>query len=210
MSLRWRVAAAVAGLLVLFAVVLGAVVSAVVSSTLENYQRTLLAADAEQLQLVYASDKPGEAKNGDLLGGSRVAIFTKSGNDFNNDKNLEIPRSEIIAAAKEARFWRSERLLVRLEPIPTIGNVLAVAASAEYINDLASRVQTATFFTTAVLVVIALFAGYLLAQLGLRPLVGVARQAQELSETNLKPLAYNGARDELGVLVETSIVWCSA
>ena len=49
----------------------------------------------------------------------------------------------------------------------------------------------------------AVLGGYLLTQLGLRPLISVARQAQELSESNLKPLVYSGARDELGVLVET-------
>jgi two-component system, OmpR family, sensor kinase len=206
MSLRWRIASAVAVLLVLFAVVLGTVVSAVVSSTLETYQRTLLEADAEQLQQLYRNDSPGAVKNRELLGGSSIAIFRSNGTALENPKNLEIPQPEIISALEQSRFWRSERLIARLEPTVVLGSskaVLVVAASAEYINDLAARVQAATIIATAGLVVLALLAGYILAQLGLRPLVGVARQAQELSETNLKPLDYAGARDELGVLVET-------
>jgi two-component system, OmpR family, sensor kinase len=205
MSLRWRIAAAVAGLLVVFALVLGIVVSAVVSSTLENYQRTLLAADAEQLQQLYRQDAPGRVRERELLGGSSIAIFENTGREFINPKELEIPQSEVIAATKGSRFWRSKRLLVLLEPTVVAGSsaILAVATSAEYINDLASRVQVATAITTAVLLVLALLAGYVLAQLGLRPLVSVARQAQELSEKNLKPLNYGGANDELGVLVET-------
>jgi two-component system, OmpR family, sensor kinase len=207
MSLRWRIAAAVAGLLVLFAVVLGAVVSAVVSSTLENYQRTLLAADAEQLQQLYRQDSPGSVPSQELLGGTRYAIYNRDGSVFQSPQRLEIPETEIRAASQTGRFWRSNRFMVRLEPIAILSSnpnkILAVVASAEYINDLAARVQGATILATAGLVVLALLAGYGLAQLGLRPLVGVARQAQELSETNLKPLAYTGARDELGVLVET-------
>jgi hypothetical protein len=190
MSLRWRIAAAVAGLLVVFALVLGMVVTAVVSGTLENYQRTLLAADAEQLQQLYRQDTPGSAGDGELLGGSSIAIFDSTGDEFSNNKKLEIPRQEVIAASQGSRFWRSERLLVLLEPIAIAPNtpkkVLVVAASAEYINDLASRVQVATAITTAVLVVLALLAGYVLAQLGLRPLVSVARQAQELSITQVQ------------------------
>jgi two-component system, OmpR family, sensor kinase len=207
MSLRWRIAAAVAGLLVVFALVLGTVVSAVVSSTLENYQRTLLAADAEQLQQLLGGNTLGSIPSQELLGGTRYAIFNRDGSVFQSSSRLEIPPQEIQNASLLGRFWRSSRLLVRLEPIAILSDtpnkVLAVAASAEYINDLAARVQVAIAITTAVLVVMALLAGYILAQLGLRPLVSVARQAQELSEKNLKPLNYGGAGDELGVLVET-------
>ncbi|MFN3266635.1 MAG: sensor histidine kinase [Deinococcales bacterium] len=207
MSLRWRIATAVAGLLVLFAVVLGTVVSASVSSTLENYQRTLLEAGAEEIQNLFGSNTVGAVPSKEFLGGTRYAIYNRNGTVFQSDHPLEIPLPEIKKATEQKHFWRSNRLMVLLEPIALLSEapnkILAVSANAEYINDLAARVQVATVFTTAALVVIALFAGYILAQLGLRPLVDVARQAQELSETNLKPLSYSGARDELGVLVET-------
>lgn len=194
-------------LLVLFALTLGAVVSAVVSGTLEAYQRGLLEADAAQLQKLYASDKPGAVPSRELLGGAQFAIFNRDGTAFQSVAQLEIPSSEVMQAASGQRFWRSKRLLVLLEPIGILSvapnKVLAVAASAEYINNLAARVQFATLVATGILVVLALLGGYLLTQLGLRPLVSVARQAQDLSESNLKPLVYNGARDELGVLVDT-------
>ena len=206
MSIRWRVAVAMAALLVLFALTLGAVVSAVVLNTLETYQRGLLEADATQLQQLYASSTPGVVPAQELLGGARVAIFKSDGSEFQNLSQLQIPVSEIQAVGGSRRFWRSENLIVLLEPLPRLPSkpqVLVVAASAEYINNLAARVRVATLIVTGILVLLAVLGGYLLTQLGLRPLISVARQAQELSESNLKPLVYSGARDELGVLVET-------
>jgi two-component system, OmpR family, sensor kinase len=207
MSIRWRVAVAMAALLVLFALTLGAVVSAVVLNTLETYQRGLLEADATQLQELYASSTPGAVPAQEaLLGGSRVAIYKSNGEEFPNVLPLGVPISEILAVGTTRRFWRSERLIVLLEPLPRLPSkplVLAVAASAEYINNLASRVQVATLIVTGILVLLAVLGGYVLTLLGLRPLISVARQAQDLSESNLKPLVYTGARDELGVLVDT-------
>ncbi len=207
MSIRWRIAAAMAALLVLFALTLGTVVSAVVSNTLETYQRGLLESDATQLKQLYASDQLGAVPSRELLGGTRFAIFNRDGTAFQNAVQLELPVAEIQTAFAARRFWRSNQVLVLLEPIAILSSqpnkVLTIAASTEYINNLASRVQVATLIVTAILVVLALLGGYLLTQLGLRPLISVARQAQDLSESNLKPLLYNGARDELGVLVET-------
>ena len=206
MSIRWRVAVAMAALLVLFALTLGAVVSAVVLNTLETYQRGLLEADATQLQQLYASSTPGVVPAQELLGGARVAIFKSDGSEFQNLSQLQIPVSEIQAVGGSRRFWQSKSLIVLLEPLPRLPSkpqVLVVAASAEYINNLAARVRVATLIVTGILVLLAVLGGYLLTQLGLRPLMSVAKQAQELSESNLKPLIYAGARDELGVLVET-------
>jgi two-component system, OmpR family, sensor kinase len=207
MSIRWRIAVAMAALLVVFAVALGAVVSAVVFNTLETYQRGLLEADAIKLQQLYASTPSGaDPSQEELLGASRVAIYYSNGKEFPNDYPLQIPSSEIQAVGKTRRFWRSEKLIVLLEPLPLPPSkpvVLAVAASTEYINNLTARVQVAILIVTGTLVLLAVLGGYLLTQLGLRPLISVARQAQELSETNLKPLVYTGARDELGVLVDT-------
>ncbi len=194
-------------LLVLFALTLGAVVSVVVSSTLETYQKRLLAADAAQLQQVYASDQPSQATPR-TLGGVRVALFPfKNSEPAINLTKLEVEAAQIVLARGSRLYWRSENLLVLLEPAAIASKkanyVLAVAASTTYIRDLASQVQLATLFVTAALLVVALIAGFLATQLGLRPLIGVAKQAQELNESNLKPLAYTGVRDELGVLVET-------
>ena len=206
MSIRWRVAVAMAALLVLFALTLGAVVSAVVLNTLETYQRGLLEADATQLQQLYASSTPGVVPAQELLGGARVAIFKSDGSEFQNLSQLQIPTTEIQAVGGSRRFWQSENLIVLLEPLPRLpskSQVLVVAASAEYINNLAARVRVAILIVTGILVLLAVLGGYFLTQLGLRPLISVARQAQDLSESNLKPLVYTGARDELGVLVET-------
>jgi two-component system, OmpR family, sensor kinase len=206
MSIRWRVATGMAVLLVVFALTLGVVVSTVVSNTLETYQKSLLAADAAQLQQVYKSDSPSQAETR-TLGGVRVAIFKSDGSEIGNPTGLQLPNSEIALARASRHYWRSENLLVLLEPVAilakTPNSVLVVATSTTYIRRLADQVQVATLVVTGILVMLALLGGYLLTQLGLRPLIGVARQAQDLSESNLKPLVYNGARDELGVLVET-------
>ena len=78
-----------------------------------------------------------------------------------------------------------------------------MAADASYIKNLALRIQTVVFLVTLVLVVLALIGGYVLAQIGLRPLVSVAREATTLNETNLRPLEYHGPNDELGALTLT-------
>ncbi len=202
MSIRWRVATAMAVLLVLFALTLGVVVSTVVSNTLETYQKSLLAADAAQLQQVYKANSPSQAETR-TLGGVRVAIFKSDGSEIGNPTGLQLPSSEIALARDSRHYWRSENLLVLLEPVVIFNGVLVVATSTTYIRRLAAQVQVTTLVVTGILVLLALLGGYLLTQLGLRPLIGVARQAQDLNESNLKPLVYNGARDELGVLVET-------
>jgi two-component system, OmpR family, sensor kinase len=207
MSLRWRIAALTTILLVLFAVVLGVVVSWVVLSTLERVQQDSLVSYSADLQQLYASDAPGAARPR-ILGGVEVALFNSSGTTFVNSSELPVDSNEAKAGFAGRRFLRTGGLMIMLEPV-TLGKaakpnkVLAVAADAGYIDDLRYAVRNATVLATAGLMLLALAGGYVSALFGLRPLIGVARQTRGLNETNLEPIAYSGARDELGVLVET-------
>jgi two-component system, OmpR family, sensor kinase len=207
MSLRWRIAALTAILLVLFAVVLGVVVAWVVSSTLEQVQRDSLVSYSADLQQLYASDTPGTPRP-PVLGGVQVALFYANGGTFVNPESIQIVPQEVEAGFKGRRFLRLDNSTVMLEPIKLgkaskPNRVLAVAADAKYIDDLGYAVRNATVLTTAGLILLALAGGYLSALFGLRPLIGVARQTRTLNETNLEPIEYHGARDELGLLVET-------
>jgi signal transduction histidine kinase len=194
-------------LLVSFALVLAYSITAVVNTTLENYQRDLLQNDARKLQDLYSSSKLG-GPNIDSRGGVRVSIF-RSGRFFAGEDLFQVPTEEITAAAREGRFWRPEGgspWLALLVPVglfqKTPNAVLMVAADITYIQTLSGRIQTTVFVTSLALIGLALAGGYLSAQLGLRPLVRVAAQARALNERNLEPLRYTGPRDELGVLVE--------
>jgi signal transduction histidine kinase len=181
MSLKWRVSLLTTALLAFFALVLGAAVLAVVNSTLEEYQRSLLEQDLERFKELYGKESLGVANP----------------NTFGVEPQYLILDHE------------TKPLRVLLAPIDvklvskSVKRVFAVAADAKYIKDLAARIQTVVFLVTLVLVVLGLIGGYVLAQVGLRPLVSVAREATTLNETNLRPLEYHGAHDELGALTLT-------
>jgi two-component system, OmpR family, sensor kinase len=206
-SLRWRIAALMLSLLVGFALVLAYSITAVVDSTLEDYQRGLLEADARRLQDLYSSSNTGSPST-DSRGGVRVTIY-RNGKFFAGEDLFQVPAEEIARAKEGNRFWRPQggspwlALLVPMGLFQKTPNaVLMVTADISYIQTLAGRIQTTVFITSLALIGLALAGGYLSAQLGLRPLVRVAAQARSLNERNLEPLRYSGPRDELGVLVE--------
>ncbi len=208
MSLRWRIAALTLTLLIAFAGVLAYSITAVVGSTLEDYQRGLLENDLQQLQTLYSSGKPGKVPLASS-GGVRVTIFDGTGKVFSGKDDFRLPATEFQRGLKEAHSWRppqKPQWLTLLMPFglfqKTPNAVLMVAADASYIQTLSKRVQTTVLITAIALIGLALAGGYLSAQLGLRPLVRVAMQARGLNERNLKPLIYSGSRDELGILVE--------
>ena len=210
-SLKWRVSLLTTALLAVFALVLGAAVLAVVNSTLEAYQRSLLEQDLQKFKDFYSQDKLG-GTNPITLGGVQIEIFDLKGKKFSG-KDLNLPKLENLEKLKEPQYLILDKeikpLRVLIAPITvkfvskSTPQIMAVAADASYIKNLALRIQTVVFLVTLVLVVLALVGGYVLAQIGLRPLVSVAREATTLNETNLRPLEYHGSNDELGALTLT-------
>jgi signal transduction histidine kinase len=213
-SLRWRIAALTLALLVIFALILASSVTAVVSSTLQEYQRSLLENDARELQKLYSSSSPGSLSAASL-GGVVVQVFNRSGGDLlRGDGGFDVPLNVVQAGLNGDTYWRPPAqpqwlaLLVpvgvgQTQPGAKPNAVLLVAANGSYIQTLSQRVQATVLMTSIALIGLALAGGYLSAQLGLRPLVQVARQARALNERNLAALEYGGPRDELGVLVDT-------
>jgi two-component system, OmpR family, sensor kinase len=213
LSLKWRVSLLTTALLAIFALVLGAAVLAVVNSTLEDYQRSLLEQDLQKFMKLYSETELGAA-NPLTLGGVQIELFQLNGQRFSG-VNLNLPKLENLETLQEARYdvldsgTKPLRVLISPIQVKLVSNsksqrlIVAVAADAKYIRNLALRIQTVVFLVTLVLVVLALVGGYVLAQVGLRPLVSVAREARTLNETNLHPLEYHGAKDELGALTLT-------
>jgi signal transduction histidine kinase len=209
-SLRWRIAALTLALLVIFAAILASSVTAVVNTTLQDYQRSLLENDARELQKLYASSQPGSPSPASL-GGVRVQVFKPDGTILLGlERGFRVPLETLQAGFKADTYWRppdQPQWLALLVPVGVFkakpNAVLLVAADSTYIRTLSERVQATVLATSIALIGLALAGGYLSAQLGLRPLVQVARHARTLNERNLEALEYDGPRDELGVLVET-------
>jgi two-component system, OmpR family, sensor kinase len=211
LSLKWRVSLLTTALLAIFALVLGTAILAVVNSTLEDYQRSLLEQDLQKFTKLYSGSKLG-GFNPFTLGGVRIELFNLKGERITG-VDLKLDKLENLDQIKEPRYLVLDQevqpLRVLLAPIKVIlvnqsqQLVVAMAANASYIKNLALRIQTVVFLVTLVLVVLALIGGYVLAQIGLRPLVSVAREATTLNETNLRPLEYHGSNDELGALTTT-------
>jgi two-component system, OmpR family, sensor kinase len=211
MSLKWRVSLLTTALLAFFALVLGAAVLAVVNSTLEEYQRSLLEQDLQRFKELYGKERLGVA-NPITFGGVKIEFLELNGKHLSGSE-LKLTNLSNLEKLSEPQYLildhdtKPRRVL--LAPIDvklvskSVKRVFAVAADAKYIKDLAARIQTVVFLVTLVLVVLALIGGYVLAQIGLRPLVSVAREATTLNETNLRPLEYHGAHDELGALTLT-------
>jgi two-component system, OmpR family, sensor kinase len=211
LSLKWRVSLLTTALLAFFALVLGATVLAVVNSTLENYQRSLLEQDLQKFQKLYSQTDLGGATPL-TLGGVQIEIFELNGQHFSG-ANLKLPKLENLENLSEPRYdvldsgAKPLRVLISPTQVKLVSKsskrIVAVAADATYIKNLALRIQTVVFLVTLVLLVLGLIGGYVLVQIGLRPLVSVAREATTLNETNLRPLEYHGANDELGALTLT-------
>lgn len=211
LSLKWRVSLLTTALLAVFALVLGAAVLAVVNSTLEDYQRSLLEQDLQKFQDLYSKTDLGGATP-ITLGGVQIELLKLNGQRVSG-AILNLPKLENLETLAESRYLvldsGAKPLRVLISPIQatlvskSLKLVVAVAADAKYIKNLALRIQTVVFLVTLVLLVLGLIGGYVLAQIGLRPLVSVAREATTLNETNLRPLEYQGAHDELGALTLT-------
>jgi signal transduction histidine kinase len=213
-SLKWRIAALTATLLVAFSVLLAGTVLIVQNASLQQYQRDVLRSDSEDIQRVITEGGLSEAKTrtpSRLL----VVIYNTDGTEFSRPPGAPAVPTDLVRDLNGQESYRSLEAddgtpyLVFLAPVRvrlqtlTQQKVLAVAARTTYIRDAATAVGTAVAGITAALIVIALAGGYWAASFGLRPLVEVARQATRLNETNLHPLEYRGPRDELGLLTTT-------
>jgi two-component system, OmpR family, sensor kinase len=211
MSLKWRVSLLTTALLAFFALVLGAAVLAVVNSTLENYQRSLLEQDLQKFKELYGKDDLGGAAP-ITFGGVKIEFLELNGKHFSGSE-LNLSNLSNLEKLIEPQYLvldhEVQPLRVFLAPITvklvskSVKRVFVMAADASYIKNLALRIQTVVFIVTLVLLILGLIGGYVLAQIGLRPLVSVAREATTLNETNLRPLEYHGAHDELGALTLT-------
>jgi two-component system, OmpR family, sensor kinase len=207
--LKWRIAALTALLLAIFAAVLSGAVIAIVTSTLEGVQRRFLEEDTTKAQRFLENTENGSlGLESRPLGSSRITLFSASGNSLGGPP-LALPDDVTGNAAKNQMFWSSENggrpILALLTPIKVLKSpsVLAVWTEATYIRELSTTVRGVVTAVTVVLILAALLGGYVIASIGLRPLVTVARQATKLDEHHLEPLSYNGPRDELGLLTTT-------
>ena len=213
LSLKWRIGLGTAALLLVFAAILAGTISFVVNSTLERYQRDLLEGEAQKLKTFFNGTNVDNLFLSDsLLDRSKFALFRANGSYFDGGA-ISVPRVEVLKARYVDGFWsqndQTNPIRVILKPIDVrVGNInsrmiLAVAASATYIQNISRLVTTTILIVTSILAVLALAGGYFDASAGLRPRIEVARQAPNLEEHTLEPLRYTGPRDELGLLTAT-------
>lgn len=207
--LKWRIAALTALLLTIFAALLSGAVIAIVTSTLENDQRQLLLEDTTKAQRFLENTENGSlGLESRPLGSSRTTLFSASGNSLGGPP-LVLPENIKLESTKTPQFWVDENggrpIRALLTPIKVLKSpaVLAVWTDATYIRELSSTVRGVVIAVTILLVLSGLLGGYVIASIGLRPLVSVARQATRLDENHLEPLSYTGPRDELGLLTTT-------
>jgi two-component system, OmpR family, sensor kinase len=207
--LKWRIAALTALLLAMFAAVLSGAVIAIVTSSLEGVQRRFLEEDTSKAQRFLENTENGSlGLESRPLGSSRITLFSAKGNSLGGPP-LALPEGVTGEAAKTQMFWSSENggrpIRALLTPIKVLKSpsVLAVWTEATYIRELSSNVRSVVTAVTVLLILAALLSGYVIAFIGLRPLVTVARQATRLDEHHLEPLSYDGPRDELGLLSTT-------
>ncbi len=207
-SLKWRIAALTTMLLLLFASVLATVAIAAVNRGLSDELQSQLLKLALVAQQMFDNPKPGQPtfqNQKELIENVDISVFGFDGTLLGGQK-LNIPSSELALAQKQDVFWQGERngspLRAVLHPIPK--KLILVVSSDNSIFIKTARALTNTILlTTAVLAVLAMLAGYWVAQISLRPLKDVANQAAKLDEGNLIPLSYDGPRDELGLLTVT-------
>lgn len=209
MPLKWRIAALTALMLTIFAAVLSGAVITIVTGALENDQRELLGEDTAKAQRFLENIEPGTlGLETRPLGSSRITLFSASGSVLGGPP-LVLPADIKRASASAQQFWSDENggrpIRALLTPITVLKSpsVLVVWTDASYIRELSSTVRGVVIAVTILLVLGGLLGGYVIASIGLRPLVTVARQATKLDENHLEPLSYNGPRDELGLLTTT-------
>ncbi|HEX2864059.1 MAG TPA: HAMP domain-containing sensor histidine kinase, partial [Deinococcales bacterium] len=171
-------------------------------------------ADATRIARLYAKPQLGLPPASTSLNGVTVALYDMDGHALDAQTPI-IPPEIVRLSASGRRFWSGvygrdtyRSILVPVQigtlgSLPPVKRILVLSARTTYIVDATNAVAAAVAVVTGLLVALALAGGYWASSVGLRPLVRAAEQARRLDETNLRPLQYDGPRDELGLLIAT-------
>ncbi|MBB6098937.1 signal transduction histidine kinase [Deinobacterium chartae] len=207
LSLRTRIVVLVSVLLLGTAVIGGSSMYVALLLKLNQRERVQLEQDAAQLAQLYAGNQVG----GDTVtGGARVEFYRHDGERVKGGPQAPLPAAEVRAARLAPRTLeinidgsltlaalRTVELGAASSPL-----ILAVRRDVSYIQQTGRELLGILGLTTALVLLVALPAVYLVTRIGLEPLIDVAQQARRIDERRLTPVQYQGPEDELGLLVK--------
>jgi len=212
LPLTWRVAVLAGAATALLAGLTLIVSYVIVRNGMYEDLRRSLREDAATLASVYAL---GEGSAGGSLSGPTggvvlqvygpgAQLLAASRSEWETPQ-AAIPPEVVIGAGLVPTPW-SGRLLgrpVEAALAPFAVGVVAVIADPSYIQDTLRSLSRTLLLVAAVLVVLSLLVGYLVAAASLRPVTLLARRVSRLDPDRLEPLEYDGPRDEVARLAET-------
>jgi two-component system OmpR family sensor kinase len=212
LSLTWRVAVLAGAATALLAGLTLIVSYAIVRNGMYEDLRRSLREDATTLAAVYATGE-GSA-GGSLTGptggvvlqvyGPGAQLLAASRSEWENAQ-AAIPADVVLGAGLLPTHWSGVLLGRPVEAAlaPFAVGVVAVIADPSYIEETLSRLSRTLLLVAAVLVVLSLSVGYVVAAASLRPVTALARRVSRIDPDRLEPLQYDGPRDEVARLAET-------
>lgn len=212
LPLTWRVALLAGAATTLLAGLTLVAAYAIVRSEMYADLRRSLREDAMALAAVYGGGEGTAGINQAAATGGVVlqvygpaAQLLAASQPAYEQAQAAIPPSDVIGASLVATEWSGtllgERVEAVLAPFPL--GVVAVIADPSYISATLTRLSRTLLLIAAVLVVLSLLVGYVVAAASLQPISRLARRASLLGPDRLEPLEYEGPRDEVGKLTET-------
>ncbi len=212
LPLTWRVAVLAGAATALLAGLTLVVSYVVVRNGMYEDLRRSLREDAAMLASVYAT---GEGSAGGSLSvptggvvlqvyGPGAQLLAASRSEWESAQ-AAIPPDVIIGAGLVPTAWAGE---LRGQPVeaalaPFAVGVVAVIADPSYIQETLATLSRRLLLVAAVIVVLSLLVGYVVAAASLRPVTRLARRVSRLDPDSLEPLSFDGPRDEVSRLAET-------
>ena len=170
---------------------------------LRENEETQLIQDAELIDQAYRKELSGKQ-----TGGLEVDVYDqKSGERLYPSDIPALTLSDLNQKADPVlqRSYAGRNYLIVLQPTEFAGAdfMLAVRKDITYLQTVARDALTVLAGVVLGMLIISIAAVYVVTRTALAPLVDVSRQTRAINENNLKPIEYQGADDELGLLVGT-------
>ncbi|GEM47759.1 HAMP domain-containing sensor histidine kinase [Deinococcus cellulosilyticus] len=170
---------------------------------LKTQEATQLQQDAELISQVYQSGLSGRQ-----TGGLLVDVYDPESGDRIYQSDIPALTLSDLQQKNEPVLQRSyagRNYLIALQPTEFAGAdfTLAVRKDITYLQTVARDALTVLAGVVLGMLIISIAAVYVVTRTALAPLVDVSRQTRAINENNLKPIEYQGADDELGLLVGT-------
>ncbi len=170
---------------------------------LQKQEATQLEQDASLIDEAYRNGLSGRQP-----GGLEVDVYDqKSGERIYPSDVPALTLSDLNQTSESVlrRSYAGRNYVIVLQPTEFAGAplLLAVRKDITYLQNVARDALTVLAGVVLGMLIISIAAVYVVTRTALAPLVDVSRQTRAINENNLKPIEYQGADDELGLLVGT-------